>query len=439
MKSLVLTFGIVGVSLLQVATQPSYTFSPESDIKKWEDAIKVQFAETDASYDYFVEYVRQEVDNRPYLFEPSPHVQLEPWCGDVLRHLTEKEKQSKMDLFVQSLCEVGNDYDEPSETVWRLLAALSKLSPEKLVPYAADILKQWGYIIHKDYQSMPERKATSDEEIQDMEEWLSIRPYLMEESGETNRTLDESQKKSTLQFPKGHFDRDVHPMTDEQFEVKWVHIQEKPDLELLRLSPYFLMFKHGKFLQLRFLYLYVWGILRQEQLIKGPGSVLEPVAEAYPFYFYTDRNIFGTPVGTFKSVWNLNSHELIGTMSVPFSLAVPLLHNDCEKLMEILRLHTSGSDFTADLAKKDIALLLYSMTQHFFPQAENSVSETLISFLGEPAFKRMKYLFFDEKNRGADDVFEHSYVKRLRNLVQFGENGQLEIAMVDIVEKRSSA
>ncbi|KAJ1967674.1 hypothetical protein IWQ62_001709 [Dispira parvispora] len=433
MKSVIFTFGIISATLVQAQGTKRYS----STLDSWEHRLKYDLTGQDSIANYFIETVRNHIEEKRYLLNSNWNIRLKPWCGDVLDQLTLQEKQSKMDLYVKLLCEDGNDSDEPGKSVWRVLAAFTDVSPEKLVPYAKPMLNHWGYMMHKNYQAITSRTAPSMEEQYELEQWLSDPDPTESDMDfeEGDSPLDEYQARSNLYFPKGQFAQVVHPMSDNQFQVQWTRILEIPDIDLLRLSPYLLMLKHGKYLTVRYLYLYIWGALRQVDLIKGPHSVMDPVAKSYPLYFDTGLDMLGNQVDWWESVWNMNYHDLLEITSVSFSLATPILSNDYKMLEKILQVHTNEADRTTDEDKKGIALLLYSMTQQFFPQAQEMVSQTLIGFLGEPAFKRMKYLFFNKKNRGNDQEFKHVLVEMLRDLVRVGEDGQLEIAIVDIVGK----
>ncbi|KAJ1659726.1 hypothetical protein IWQ61_001250 [Dispira simplex] len=419
MNNLVFIFGILSVALLQATALPGTSSSTDPNNGDLKHLLMKQFAEQDGLYDNFVGEVHRNFDASPVLIDPNQDIQLNPWCAGA----------SKMDLFVQSLCVVK----DPRQSVKRLLAALTKLSPEKLVPYVADMLKRWGYIVHKDYQAVLGRKGNFDEDIKDLEEWYSVRSYLMEASGETDRTLDLLQRKSNLQFPKGHFNKDVYPMLNGQFEVNWVNIFEISDLELLRLSPYLLTLKHGELSELRYLFLYVWGVLRKNDMLKGPDSVLGPVVNSYPFYFRTDLNIFGTSVDQLTSVWNRNFHHLKGIMDAPYFLVISLLPGNFEKLDEALGMYKSELEPIAAQAKKEIAILLYSLAQHFFPRLQEIVEQVLTRFLDEGDFQQMKYLFFEKRKRETRPVFEHGSVTILSEFVRVLGNEQVEVAMINIL------
>ncbi|KAJ1659369.1 hypothetical protein IWQ61_001554 [Dispira simplex] len=436
MKNLVFIFGILSVVLLQTTALPGSSSSTDPDNGDLEDLINKNFAEHDGFYDSVVEQVRKDVHASSDLFDPNPPIQLKSWCGDMLNGLTDKEKESKMDLFVQALC-VVNDHDV---SVRRLLAAVTKLPPKNLVLYVADMLKRWGYVVHKDYQAVLGQKDCSDEDvqdcsdedIQDLEGWYLVPPYSMKASRETDRTLHQFLHRSNLQFPKGHFSKDVHPMLDERFQVKWVNISKITDLELLRFSPYLLLLKHGESPEMQYFFIYVWGVLRQNDLLKGPGSILEPVVNSYPFYFHTDLDIFGNSVDQLTSVWNMNFDLLRDITSVHFSLAISLLCGKYEKLEKNLELLTRNFGHITNQAKKEIALVLYSMAQHIFTHVQNKVDDVLTKFLDEPDFQQMKDSFPMERERETSQVFERGSVKMLRDSVRV-RNGQVEVAMVDIL------
>ncbi|KAJ1649186.1 hypothetical protein IWQ61_009646 [Dispira simplex] len=450
MKNLVLTFGILSVILLQATALPGSpsSFEPgssESDAGKVIDLNPKTIGPLSVLYNTFQGF-----------FDTSPSIPLESWCGEVLRDLKDKEKEIGMDLFVTALCEKNSDSGKPSVSINQLLDKLKELPPKKLLPYVEGILKQWGYIIHKDYQAAPGPEVRSEEDIEGPKESSSGQSHVVNGSEETGRNQNVNQGQLGLQFPKGQFNKVVHPMSDNQFQVQWVNIFEASDLDLLRLSPYFLMFKHGKFFDLHLVYKKIWQVLT-EYLLKGPGSVLKPVAKSYPQYFHTDVDSFSSSVDEPKSVWGKSIHYLISimgspfsravpplepkcvwgknlqylirVMGAPFSLAVPLLREDYDKLKETLRLLMDISQPQSDKDKMNIAYLLYFITQKLNPNVEERVNEVLTGFLGIQQFNVMEA--YIKKKREDRVVFELPLLKILQNLLWVVDR-QVKVAIVDI-------
>ncbi|KAJ1653431.1 hypothetical protein IWQ61_006446 [Dispira simplex] len=431
MKNLVLTFGILSVVLLQATALPGPPSS--SELSEHVGNQDGQPSHAQDLYDLMGltgDYDQLNTDTSDY----DLSIPVQSRCVELLDKLTDKQKEIGMDLFVIALCEKNSDSDEPgkpSESVNRLLAELKKLSPEKLLPYVVGILKQWAYIIHGEYGAVPNREVCPDTLIQALDEWYSGKPNGGKDSRKTHGALDEYQRKSYLQFPNSQFEEIALPMSDDQFKVTWVDIFKTPDWELLQLSPYFLMVKHRKFLQLRHVYQYIWGVLPQD-LLKGPDSVLEPVKESYPLYFRTDVNIFNAPVQELNSVWAMNFYLLISTMDTFFSLLVPLFHKDYDKLEKTLSLLMDASEPSTDKTKKKNALFLYSMAWAFPESVQDKVDQVLTGFLGEEAVENMIHLLFQKRQHEASQMFKHPSLKMLNDLVRVVNNGQVEVTMVDI-------
>ncbi|KAJ1649465.1 hypothetical protein IWQ61_009458 [Dispira simplex] len=420
MKNLVLTFGILSVVLLQATALPGSFFSRPSSSKGDGDQVGDLSLETTGP----LGGLNNEFHSSA---KPSLDIPRESWCKEVLDQLTDKQKEIGMELFVIALCEKNSDSDEPSDSIRLLTAALSELPPKKLLPYVEGILKQWGYIIHKDYQAALGPEVRSEIDIEGPKESSSGQSHIVNDSKETGHNQNVNRGPLGLHYFKDQ-SNNVQPMSDNQFEVTWVDIFKASDWELLKLSPYFLLFKHGKLLQLRPVYENIWKVLTKG-LLKGPDSVLEPVAKSYPLYSHSGVDNSGAQVDESNSVWGKNIRYLLTVMDATFSLAVPLLREDYDKLQETLRLLANDVQSQPDKAKMNIAYLLYFITQKLNPNVEERVNEVLTEFLGEGEFNKMKAGIDEQHEAGL--VFELPPLEILQNLLRL-KNGQVEVAIVDI-------
>ncbi|KAJ1642403.1 hypothetical protein IWQ61_010627 [Dispira simplex] len=428
MKNLVLTFGILSVILLQATALPGSPSSPKPGSSEHGSNQVGQPFLDQHYYETLMGLTSHYDPTNTYTSNYNPSIPLGS-CDQLLDQLTKEQQEIGMDLFVTALCEKNSDSDEPSESVNQLLNKLKELPPKKLLPYVDGILKQWGYIIHKEYGAAPGREVCSDTLIQALDEWYSGKSNAGKGSTKTHGALDQYQRKSYLQFPNSQFKEISLSMSDAQFQIKWVDIFETSDLDLLKWSPYFLMFKYGKFLQLRCVYQFIWGVLPQN-LLKGPGSVLELVEKAYPLYFRTDVNIFNASVERLNSVWAMNFYLLISTMDAFFSLLILLLSKDYEKLGKALSLLTDASQPSPVKAKKKNALFLYSMAQAFPQPIQDEVDKVLTGFLDKQTVESMICLLFQKSQHGASQMFEHPSLKMWNDLVRVVNNGQVEVAIV---------
>ncbi|KAJ1659820.1 hypothetical protein IWQ61_001158 [Dispira simplex] len=421
MKNLVLTFGILSVVLLQATALPGSPSSPKPGNSDEDSQFKDLCHNT-------TEPLRKFVKGFQSLFRPLPSIPRESWCKEVLDQLTDEEREIGMELFVIALCEKNSDSDEPSDSIRLLTAALSELPPKKLLPYVEGILKQWGYIIHKDYQAALGPEVRSEIDIEGPKESSSGQSHTVNDSEETGHNQNVNRGPLGLHYFKDQ-SNNVQPMSDNQFEVTWVDIFKASDLDLLRRSPLLLMFKHEKFFDLRRVYLNVWEALPQG-LLKGPGSVLEPVATSYPIYFHSGVDNSGAQVDESNSVWHKNICFLLAAMGAPFSLAVPLLHGDYDRLRKTLGLLKDDAQSQPDKVKKDIAYALYFMTQKLIPNVQDKVNQVLTEFLGEGEFNEMEAGI--KKKGEYTKWFENPLLKIMQNLVRGVDNGKVEVAIVDI-------
>ncbi|KAJ1644260.1 hypothetical protein IWQ61_010438 [Dispira simplex] len=332
-----------------------------------------------------------------------------------------------MDLFVIALFEENNAYDKPSGILWLLKSVLSKLPPKKLLPYVEVILKQWGYIIHKDYQAAPGPEVRSDDDIEGLKESSSGQPHVVNGSEETSCNQNVNPGQLGLHFFEGQLNN-VHPMSNGKFKITWVDIFKTSDLELLRWSPYLLMLKHGKFFDMRPVYDIVWEALA-EYLLKGPCSVLEPVAKSYPIYFHSDVDNSSTQLDESRSVWYKNVCRLITVMGPILSLAVPLLHGDYDKFKKTFGQLVDGLP-SSDKAKKHYVSFFYFITQQLIPDLQGNVKEVLSELLDEKEFNELKSFY--EIKRSKNQLKSPPDFKVLECLVRRVNNGQVEVALVDI-------
>ncbi|KAJ1968532.1 hypothetical protein IWQ62_001193, partial [Dispira parvispora] len=329
----------------------------------------------------------------------------------------------KMDFYVVAVCVDPSPEFDPQHWLARILQTLPYT---QLLAYYPNILRQWLYLVHKDYHALPTRKEEMNEYHRFLEEWSETEKSNKFNDQNSGFQVEEKQKNAIIPLPRGQYDMVHQSLNDKDFNLMWIDPDYTSDEYLLSRAPILLAVKYNKssvvsLLHLILSCLYV-TLPNQEALVSHPD--VQKFAQAYPLYFKTNRDLFGGPADHSTSVFTQVFQTGYHLLAFPLSVVPALKTGDYQELDRLL--HPPDPNDSVIRKETFLTLAIYTLTlaHKMSPDIQSQVLDK-IQQLAEQSQVELPAEAIEKVKRG----YVCPPMKLLENVMDY-QSGRFQVALV---------